>query len=56
MFAQTTKLNVVVCVAPSSSVAVRIMTVVPVAVGVPENVHVAELYEIPAGNADAVII
>ena len=43
VFVQTMKSKVVVLVAPSPSVPVRVIVVVPAVVGVPEKVQVAEL-------------
>ena len=55
-FVRTMKLNVVVLDAPLPSVPVRVIKVVPAAVGVPEKDLVTGSYVIPAGVAEEVIV
>ena len=55
-FVRTMKSNVVVLDAPLPSVPVRVIVVVPAAVGVPEKDLVAGSYVMPAGVAEEVIV
>ena len=55
-FVRTMKLNVVVLDAPLPSVPVRVIKVVPAAVGVTEKDLVTGSYVIPAGVAEEVIV